>query len=819
MASSSVYSSLANSSYSFFRILAEASASESNTSVANNTSTISYSVKATFKPTNGYSFSGTTRPNAGYVDILIGGNVVKTITVPFNDGVSDGTVIASASGTTTVTHNADGTGSTTVQVRVRSGSDQNNYSFVWSNATGSSSTLSLSTIPRASSISSVTSSVAINGSNAVTVNINRKSSSFTHTVTVYASVSSSENVRLQQTGVGTSVSFTLPVDWIRAIGSNSSATAHVMIRTYSGSTQIGDVATATFTITKPSASSITCTQSIECNGSNALTVNINPANSAFRHTANFVFGNVNNWSDNITTSKTFVPPMSWLNQIPNDTSGYGTVYIETYYGDIYIGIQSARFTLTVPTSVVPTISSCSRENVNPTSISAWDIFIQNISTSKITVNASGAYGSTIKEYSLFGVWQTSNVIYTSTSSNTGDQEYRVQVKDSRGRVSEVSRIPVYIVPYSHPTLSCNMIKRCLEDGTINDEGTYINANFSFSCASCEGKNTITAKIYTREVTADSFDYKGDLSDGESSMYSGYDIAKAYTVKVVATDAIGNNAEYTCVIETAQAIIDILNGGKGMALGMMASKENALQIGYEITEFLNGIIKNPYGSYAHYTHEYGGDEGYNKFATIKIPTVYYDTPLVFEIMSRDNPSINYVYVVFKNTYSTDPELNYFFTESSLNVYINKSATSTWDLYIRNEWYDHYTITRLVQMSSYAKFDTITWQDEFTYSLPSSAIQAEQRYKLNTVNYKKYCISSVAKETGSNGDCNSITETGLYIVNEGSSWSNGPSTYLNGMMLVYVFTSGYITLQIYIQYDGSTWIRSCWYRKWYAWKALT
>ena len=52
MASSSVYSSLANSSYSYFRILAEASATESGTSVANNTSTVSYTVKATFKPTN-----------------------------------------------------------------------------------------------------------------------------------------------------------------------------------------------------------------------------------------------------------------------------------------------------------------------------------------------------------------------------------------------------------------------------------------------------------------------------------------------------------------------------------------------------------------------------------------------------------------------------------------------------------------------------------------------------------------------------------------------------------------------------------------------
>lgn len=589
MASSSVYSSLANSSYSFFRILAEASASESSTSVANNTSSISYSVKATFKPTNGYGFSGTSRPNAGYVDVLIGGNVVKTITVPLNNGVSDGTVIASGSGSTTVAHNADGTGSTTVQVRVRSGSDPNNYSFVWNNATGSASTLSLTTIPRASSISSVTSSVVVNGSNAVTVNISRKSSSFTHTVTVYATVSSSETVRLQQTGVGTSVSFTLPIDWIRAIGSNSSATAHVMIRTYSGSTQIGDVATATFTITKPSASTITCTSSIECNGANSLTVGITRANAEITHTVRFAFGNYSQEYTGVGTQKVYAPPMTWLNAIPNNTSGTGSVTVTTYYGSISLGSNSKNFTLSVPTSVVPTLT-LTAENIGPHIVkNTWGIYLQNVCQAVLSANSSGSYSSTIQEYIFDGVSQSSSS-KTYDLTQSGDITFKCYVKDSRGRASSTASVTIPVIPYSMPSLSCNMLKRCLSNGTVDDEGTYIVGNYSFSCASCGGNNTISAKIYTREVTEDAYVDKGSITSGSNTIIGTYDIVYAYAVKVVATDAVGNSAVFASIVETSTAIIDIMKGGEGMALGMMASKPDTLQIGYGTVFIEDGLLK-------------------------------------------------------------------------------------------------------------------------------------------------------------------------------------------------------------------------------------
>ena len=585
MASSSVYSSIANGSYSYFRIIAEASASENSTSVANNTSTVSYTVKATFKPTNGHSFAGTSRPNAGYVDVLIGGNVVKTITVPFNNGVSDGTVIASGSGSTTVAHNADGTGSTTVQVRVRSGSDPNNYNFVWSNATGSASTLSLSTIPRASSISSVTSSVVVNGSNKVTVNISRKSDSFTHDVTIKAN----DSYKTTITGVGTSTSYAIPITWINAIGSNASATVTVTVQTKSGSTNIGSAVSTTFTIVKPSASTITCTSSIECNGANSLSVGITRAHAEITHTVRFAFGSYSQEYTGVGTQKVYAPPMTWLNAIPNNTSGTGSVTVTTYYGSISLGSNSKNFTLSVPTSVVPTLT-LTAENIGPHIVkNTWGIYLQNVCQAVLSANASGAYSSTIKEYIFDGVSQSSSS-KTYDLTQSGDITFKCYVKDSRGRASSTASVTIPVIPYSMPSLSCNMLKRCLSNGTVDDEGTYIVGNYSFSCASCGGNNTISAKIYTREVTEDEYVDKGRITSGSNTIIGTYDIVYAYAVKVVATDAVGNSAVFASIIETSTAIIDIMKGGKGIALGMMSSKEDTLQIGYGKVDIEEGLLE-------------------------------------------------------------------------------------------------------------------------------------------------------------------------------------------------------------------------------------
>lgn len=145
--------------------------------------------------------------------------------------------------TVTVAHNADG--SKTCAFACTCGINVTLSGTYYGNVTASGNG-TFNTIARASTISGVTASVSVTGSNAVTVNITRAASSFTHTV-----VFSFDSYSKTETGVATSASYTIPQSWLNAIPKATSGTAKVTVTTYSGSTKIGSAVSKNFTITVP----------------------------------------------------------------------------------------------------------------------------------------------------------------------------------------------------------------------------------------------------------------------------------------------------------------------------------------------------------------------------------------------------------------------------------------------------------------------------------------------------------------------------------------------------------------------------------------
>lgn len=73
-----------------------------------NTSVVNYSYSVTLGGPSGYTFIGTSRPDAGTLNISINGSNVKNVTVPFNYGTTVGNTIVSGSGSVTVKHGTDG---------------------------------------------------------------------------------------------------------------------------------------------------------------------------------------------------------------------------------------------------------------------------------------------------------------------------------------------------------------------------------------------------------------------------------------------------------------------------------------------------------------------------------------------------------------------------------------------------------------------------------------------------------------------------------------------------------------------------------------
>lgn len=559
-----------------YRLILELSETKLSDYISTNKTRVNYTLKCSC----GSSYAQW-NPGPGDFSISINGSVVKTLNNPSFWFPGTNTTITLASGYTDVNHNSDGSKTVSFSASYKA---ESTAGYLPGNMSLSGN-YALTTIPRATTISSVTSEVYVNGSNSISIALDRKSTNFTQNVTIKAN----DTYQTTITNSDVNVSYVIPVTWINAIGSNTYISGTVSVTTYNGSTQIGDTQTSTFTLKKATPSTITCTDSIECNGSNILRVGITRQNNAFLHTVNFVFGSYSQSFSSIENLKEYAPPMTWLNAIPNATSGKGTVTVTTYYGSISLGSNSKDFELVVPTSVVPSISSFTSSVVNPSQMSSWGVYVQGYSQAKLTIGASGSYGSTISEWYFDGISQSSNIKTTEAINQSGTVIFKAKVKDSRGRTSSEETVSISVNEYSTPVLIKNLLKRCLSDETIDDEGTYVLANFTFLYSSCGGNNSISTKIYSREITAESWTDNGTLTSGVNKKISSFDISKPYAIKVVSTDGVGNEATYVDVIETSNAIIDILKGGNGMGLGMMASKAGTLQIGFPYIEVDNGIF--------------------------------------------------------------------------------------------------------------------------------------------------------------------------------------------------------------------------------------
>ena len=140
-----------------------------------------------------------------------------------------------ASGSSTISHNADGTKTLPVSCTFNPNNGLHGTITV-------SASLSLTTIPRSSSVSVSAGTIG----SAVTITINRQNSSFKHTVR-YSWAGKSGTIA---TNVDTSTSWTIPLDFANDIPNSASGTGTVYVDTYSGSTKTGTQST-TFTASVP----------------------------------------------------------------------------------------------------------------------------------------------------------------------------------------------------------------------------------------------------------------------------------------------------------------------------------------------------------------------------------------------------------------------------------------------------------------------------------------------------------------------------------------------------------------------------------------
>lgn len=326
----------------------------------------------------------------------------------------------------------------------------------------------------------------------------------------------------------------------------------------------------------------------------SITVNISRASSSFTHKVDYVRpdGEHIRVGENIGTSCTFTPSLSDSNFIPNSTSATAKIYVYTYSGSTYIGSSSKDFTLYVPSSVVPTISSVTLSENTSGIANKFGCYVQGKSTIKGVVSASGAYSSTVKSYSISINSQSFNSSSFVTNALTGSGTCTVKITDSRNRTASKS-VSYSAQSYSNPTINTFTVKRCDQDGTESDEGAYAKCTLKATLSSVNNKNDKTFQLLYKKLTDSSYTTI-NLSNSSYSYNDTQiivaDINSEYEFIFKAKDYF-STAQKSLNLGTAFTLVDYNASGRSVAFGRVStatSSQKKLQI--KLDTEIEGTLK-------------------------------------------------------------------------------------------------------------------------------------------------------------------------------------------------------------------------------------
>jgi hypothetical protein len=230
--------------------------------------------------------------------------------------------------------------------------------------------------------------------------------------------------------------------------------------------------TGTFDTIARASTISSVTSSVSVNGTNEVTVNITRAASSFTHTVVFSFGSYSKTTTGVGTSTSYAIPTSWLNAIPSATSGTAKVTVTTYSGSTKIGSAvSKNFTLTVPSTVVPSISAVTLSEAVSGLSAQFGGYVQNKSKLSVKITAAGAYSSTIKAYktSIQGANYTAASFTSGFLTKSGTSTVTITVTDSRGRTASTTR-SLTVIAYAAPKISTFTAIRANGLGAADDNG-------------------------------------------------------------------------------------------------------------------------------------------------------------------------------------------------------------------------------------------------------------------------------------------------------------------------------------------------------------
>lgn len=443
-----------------------------------------------------------------------------------------------------------------------------------------------------------------------------------------------------------------------------------------------------------------------------ITIYTNAADSSFEHAVYYEWGKTKKVITPVVfASTTWQIPETFMNDIPNATSGSGLIHVDTYAsdGNTLIGSKYCGFTATVPAEVKPELS-VKLEDITGVD----DIYgspVKGLSKIKVIPTVTLGYKSPIDYCSITidGVKyepdpSTDMVVTTGALQKAGSSPVTVTVRDTRGR-TDTWTYTMNVQDYTPPRVVVLDVRRTDESMVENDQGTHATVTFTTAVSSMNSKNTATYKLEYKKTTESEDDYQeidiSELNNNFNVMNHAVvfpaDVSSSYDVRLTVTDR-HDSAVRTTSVSTAFSLMDWHASGTGLRFGGVAELENTLQNDLSLRQAGN--------RYAFSTPGIANEEGLVCVARITITAANADTPIAFVLSRRQEAAPMTVYVTLKNASMTTSSVSSIRYEGeNYGAFLHQFDTLTWDLYVGKG----------------SAWDTITLQDWYTSKSMESRVK--------------------------------------------------------------------------------------------------
>ena len=488
-------------------------------------------------------------------------------------------------------------------------------------------------------------------------------------------IKSSSNVWQGNTNNPRSCSFSFNVS-SGAAGQSISVSYSV---TGSGYTAAATVPTQSTSFSSPAllytASSLFTSSIVDNAYTDTVYATITRQNSSMTHKLVYTCNGHSVTHTNVSTSDSLTIPPEW---VTDSVSAIVYVSCETFYGGTSVGTSSDYAKILVTTSAVPSITSKAYEIVD----GKFGLCVAGYSKIKWSATAAGASGSTIIEGNVTGggytvaLDGTTGILYDS-----GDITFTIWARDSRGRTCSTTQT-ISVQAYAKPTVSVTGTQRCLQDGTIDDDGTYLRCMGTATYDTVGDKNTCSYKLSYRKLGETIWSASYDWTPGTATVIGGGNINPdvAYEVRYQAADQLAT-AYYVDQIPNKKYLIDAYeddNGVQSLGFGGAAKEDGKTTVYTPLTCL--GLAQLTAGQWVHRAYGTHGTQSYVKIAEITIHGMSLNMGFSFDIIQR-----GYVYparlsVMFAGAPTTDPGLTTMEVYGWLTKFwIRREDVGKWALY--------------------------------------------------------------------------------------------------------------------------------------------